>query len=159
MRTVDVSELPPAPPPTTRSNAIAHVIYTSRTNRFPVNCPARRTHRHFVLNASSLLSMVLFVFLHSQIPPSRHNISIDCHRVFVNRCCFLFTRLKPPMFIYCSSCSIDPYGTNGSDSNTTTSKTPVSNRRCLSSCFFFRTIDHTVATTLALPTSPHTQRG
>ena len=26
-----------APPPsTTRSNAIAHVIYTSRTNRFPV---------------------------------------------------------------------------------------------------------------------------
>ena len=32
---------------TTRSNAIAHVIYTSRTNRFPVNCPARRTHRHF----------------------------------------------------------------------------------------------------------------
>ena len=51
-----MSELPPAPPATmdqlretTRSNAIAHVIYTSRTNRFPVNCPARRTHRHFVL--------------------------------------------------------------------------------------------------------------
>ena len=33
---------------TTRSIAIAHVISTSRTNRFPVNCPARRTHRHFV---------------------------------------------------------------------------------------------------------------
>ena len=32
---------------TTRCNAIAHVIYTSRTNRFHVNCPARRTHRHF----------------------------------------------------------------------------------------------------------------
>ena len=32
---------------TTRSNAIAHVIYTSRTNRRHVNCPARRTHRHF----------------------------------------------------------------------------------------------------------------
>ena len=34
---------------TTRSNAIAHVIYTNRTNRFRVNCPARRTHRHFEL--------------------------------------------------------------------------------------------------------------
>ena len=33
---------------TTRSNAIAHVIYTNRTNRFCVNYPARRTHRHFV---------------------------------------------------------------------------------------------------------------
>ena len=36
---------------TTRSNAIAHVIYTNRTNRFRVNCPARRTHRHFVNNS------------------------------------------------------------------------------------------------------------
>ena len=49
-----MSELPSRPPTTvdqlretTGSNAIAHVIYTSRTNRFPVNCPARRTHRHF----------------------------------------------------------------------------------------------------------------
>ena len=50
-----MSELPSAPTATvdqlsetTRSNAIAHVIYTSRINRFPINCPARRTHRHFV---------------------------------------------------------------------------------------------------------------
>ena len=52
-----MSELPPAPPATmgqlretTRSKAIAHVIYTCRTNRFPVNCPARRTHRHVLSN-------------------------------------------------------------------------------------------------------------
>ena len=39
-----------APPTsTTRSNAIAHVIYTIAGQIFPINCPARRTHRHFVL--------------------------------------------------------------------------------------------------------------
>ena len=55
-----MSELLSAPPATvgarqpstsereTTRGAIAHVIYTNRTNRFRVNCPARRTHRHFV---------------------------------------------------------------------------------------------------------------
>ena len=55
-----MSELSLAPPATigqlretTRSNATAHVIYTSRTNKFPVNCLARRTHR--VIDTSHLI--------------------------------------------------------------------------------------------------------
>ena len=55
------SELPSAPTATvdqlretTRSNAIAHVINTSRINRFPVNCPACRMRNFFPINAPGM---------------------------------------------------------------------------------------------------------